>query len=63
MFGDFVDRIYTIELAKLDTTDTDTDTNRSASDLDLHLEIDSEERLKSTRRGAQFVPIGMPTVC
>ena len=37
-FGDFVDRIYTIELEIKDTTDT----VRSASYLDLHLDIDSE---------------------
>jgi hypothetical protein len=37
-FGDFVDRIYPIELEVKDTTDTDT----SASSLDLRLEIDSE---------------------
>jgi hypothetical protein len=36
-FGDFVDRIYPIELEIKDTTDTD----RSVSYLDLHLEIDS----------------------
>ena len=40
-FGDFVDRIYLIELEIKDTTDTD----RCASYLDLHLEIDSEGRL------------------
>jgi len=34
-FGDFVDRIYPIELEIKDTTDTD----RSASYLDLHLEL------------------------
>jgi hypothetical protein len=39
-FGDFVDRIYPIELEIKDTTDTD----RSASYLYLHLEIDSEGR-------------------
>ena len=38
-FGDFVDRIYPIELEIKDTTNTD----RSASYLDLHLEIGSEE--------------------
>ena len=32
-FGDFVDRIYSIELETKDTADTD----RSASYLDLHL--------------------------
>jgi hypothetical protein len=37
-FGDFVDRIYPIQLEIKDTTDTD----RSASYLDLHLKIDSE---------------------
>jgi hypothetical protein len=36
-FGDFVDRIYPIELEIKHITDTD----RSASYLDLHLEIDS----------------------
>jgi hypothetical protein len=41
-FGDFVDRIYPIELEIKDTTDTDT----SASYLDLHLEIDSEGRFR-----------------
>jgi hypothetical protein len=34
-FGDFVDRIYPIELEIKDTTNTD----RSASYLDLHIEI------------------------
>ena len=43
-FGDFVDRIYPIELEIKDTTDTD----RFASYLDLHLEIDSEGRLRTT---------------
>jgi hypothetical protein len=42
-FGDFVDRIYPIELEIKDTTDTD----RSASYLDLSLEIDSEGRLRT----------------
>ena len=37
-FGDFVHRIYPIELQVKDTTDT----ARSASYLDLHLEIDSD---------------------
>jgi len=44
-FGDFVDRIYPIELEIKDT-----DTDSSDSYLDLHLEIDSEgereERLR-----------------
>jgi hypothetical protein len=43
MFGDFVDRIYSIELEIKDTTDTD----RSASYIDLHLEIDSEGQLRT----------------
>ena len=42
-FGDFVDRIYPIELEIKDTTDTD----RSASYLDIHLEIDSETQLRT----------------
>ena len=43
MFGEFVDRIYPIELEIKDTTDMD----RSASYLDLHLEIDSERWLRT----------------
>ena len=42
-FGDFIDRIYPIELEIKDTTDTDT----SASYLDIYLETDSEERLRT----------------
>ena len=42
-FGDYVDRIYPIELEIKDTTDT----VKSASYLDLHLEIDNEGRLKT----------------
>ena len=41
-FGDYVERIYPIELEIKDTTDT----VKSASYLDLHLEIDNEGRLK-----------------
>ena len=37
-FCDFLDRIITIELERIDTTDT----ARSASYLDLHIEIDSK---------------------
>ena len=39
-FGDFVNRIYPIELEINDTTYT----NRSVSYLDQHLEIDSETK-------------------
>jgi hypothetical protein len=42
-FGDFVDRIYPIELKIKDTTDT----AYSTVYLDLHLEIDSQERLRT----------------
>ena len=42
-FGDYVERIYSIELEIKDTTDTVT----SASYLDLHLEMDNEGRLKT----------------
>ena len=41
--GDFVDRIYPIELEIKDAIDTD----RSASYLDLQLDIDSEGRLRT----------------
>ena len=40
-FGDFIDRMYPIELVINDTTTTD------ASYLDLHLKIDSEWRLRT----------------
>jgi hypothetical protein len=40
MIGDFVDRIYRIELE----TKNATDTVRSLSYLDLHIEINSEGR-------------------
>ena len=42
-FGDYVERIYPIELEIKDTTDT----VKSVSYLDLHLEIDNEGRLKT----------------
>ena len=42
-FGDFVDRIYPIDLEIKFTTNT----NRSASYLDLHLKIDSEGQLRT----------------
>ena len=42
-FGDYVERIYPIELEIKDTTDT----VKSASYLDVHPEIDNEGRLKN----------------
>ena len=42
-FGEFVDRLYPIELEINDTTYTD----RSASYLDLHLNIDNNGRLRT----------------
>ena len=57
-FGDFVDRIYPIELEIKDTTDTD----RSASYLDLHLEIDSEGRLR-TKLCDNFPIVNFPFIC
>jgi hypothetical protein len=42
-FGEFVDRLYPIELEIKDTTDTD----MSVSYLDPHLKIDSEVRLRT----------------
>ena len=62
-FGDFVDRIYPIELEIKDTTDTD----RSASYLDLHLEIDSEDRLRTKlydkRDDFNFPIVKFPFIC
>ena len=62
-FGDFVDRIYPIELEIKDTTDTDT----SASHLDLRFENDSEEQLRTKLydKGDDFnFPIGnFPFIC
>ena len=45
-FGDFVDRIYSIELEIKDSTDTD----RFASYLDLHIEIDNEVKNETLRQ-------------
>ena len=62
-FGDFIDRIYPIELEIKDTTDTD----RSASYLDLHLEIDSEGRLRTKlydkRDYFNFPIVNFPFIC
>ena len=62
-FGDFVDRIYPIELEIKDTTYTD----RSASYLDLHLEIDSEGRLRTKlydkRADFNFLNVNFPFIC
>jgi hypothetical protein len=62
-FGNFVDRIYPIELEKKDTTDTD----RSASYLDLHLEIDSEGRIRTKlydkRDDFNFPIVNFPFIC
>jgi len=62
-FGDFVDRIYSIELGIQDTTDTD----RSASYLDLQLEIDSEGRLRTKlydkRDDFNFPIVNFPFIC
>jgi len=62
-FGDFVDRIYPIELEIKDTTDTD----MFASYLDLHLEIDSEGRLRTKlydkRVDFNFPIVYFPFIC
>ena len=62
-FGDFVDRLYPIELEIKDTTDTD----RSASYLDLHLEIDREGRLRTKRYDKRddfnFPIVNFPFIC
>ena len=62
-FGDYVDRIYPIELEIKDTTDT----ARSASYLDLHLEIDNEGRLRTKlydkRDDFNFPIVNFPFIC
>ena len=62
-FGDFVDRIYSIEIEIKDTSDT----NRSASYLDLHLEIDSEGRLRTKpynkKDDFNFPIVNFPFIC
>jgi hypothetical protein len=62
-FGDFVGRIYPIELEIKDTTDTD----RSASYLDLYLDIDSEGRFKTKpydkRDDFNFPIVNFPFIC
>jgi hypothetical protein len=62
-FGDFVDRIYSIELEIKDTTDKDT----SASYLDQHLEIDSEgwlrTKLYDKRDDFNFSIVNFPFIC
>ena len=62
-YGDFVDRIYPIELEIKDTTNT----NTSASYLDLHLGIDSERRLRTKlydkRDNFNFPIMNFPFIC
>jgi len=62
-FGDFIDRIYPIELEIKDTTDTD----KSASYLDLHLEIDSEGLLRTKlydkKDDLNFPIVNIPFIC
>ena len=62
-FGDFVDRIYPIELQIKYTTYID----RSASYLDLYLKIDSEGRLRTKlydkRDDFNFPIVNFPFIC
>ena len=62
-FGDFIDRIYPIELEIKDTTDTDT----SASYISRRLEIDSEGRLSTKhydkRDDLNFTIVNFPFIC
>jgi hypothetical protein len=62
-FGDFVDRIYPIELERKDTTYT----GMSASYLYLHLEIDNEGRLGTKpydkRDDFNFPIVNFPVIC
>jgi hypothetical protein len=61
-FGDFIDRIYPIELGIKDTTDKP----RSASYLDPYLEIDSEDRVRTkhydTRDDFNFLFVNFPFI-
>ena len=63
MFGEFVDRIYHIELEIKDTIDT----NRYVSYIDLQLDIDSERRLKGKpydkRDDFNFPSVNFPFIC
>ena len=62
-FGDFVDRIYPIELEIKDTTNTD----MSASYLDLHIEIKSDRWLRTKlydkRDDFNFLIVDFPFIC
>ena len=62
-FGDFVDRIYPIEIEIKETTDTII----SASYLDLHLAIDDEGRLRTKvydkRDVFNFPIVNLPFTC
>jgi hypothetical protein len=62
-FGDFVDRIYLIELEIKNTKNI----YRSASNLDLQLEIDSEGRLRTNiydkRDDLIFPIVNFPFIC
>ena len=61
--GDFVDRIYPIELEIKDTTATD----MSASYLDIHIDIDSEgwlrTKLYDKRYDFNFPIVSFPFIC
>jgi hypothetical protein len=61
--GDFVDRIYPIELETKDTTAID----MSASYLDIHIEIDSEgwlrTKLYDKRYDFNFPIVNFPFIC
>ena len=62
-FGDFVHRIYSIQLEVNDTTDRD----MSASYLNLHLESDIEGRLRTKlyekRDDFNFPIVNFPFIC
>jgi hypothetical protein len=62
-FGDFVDRIYPIELDIMDTTDT----AMYDSYLDLRFEIDNESRLRTKfydkRYKFNFPIVNFPVIC
>ena len=58
-FGDYVDRIYPIELEIKDISDTDW----SASHLDPHILIDSKRRLRTKTDDFTFSVVNFPSIC
>ena len=58
-FGDYVDRIYPIELEIKHISDTDW----FASHLDPHILIDSKRRLRTKTDDFTFSVVNFPSIC